>query len=161
MSEELLACPFCGGDGEIVVDYVLGPNEPLYAPMCEHYADWWENRFVKKYPNGPICQGSAGTNFHTKEEAIAAWNRRTQPATGQQGQWEPIEDGWYNSKWESVPKPDTPRANGWTGYHIYTPTDVDEQRFEAWLFGAYDLQKFSSDDIRLCRLTNAPQDTAP
>jgi hypothetical protein len=86
MSDELLACPFCGGEGVIVVDHVLGPDEPLFAPMCQHYAEWWENRFVEKYPNGPICQGSAGTNFHTREEAIEAWNRRAQPATGQQGQ---------------------------------------------------------------------------
>jgi hypothetical protein len=102
MSEELLACPFCGGDGEIVVDYVLGPNEPLYAPMCEHYADWWENRFVKKYPNGPICQGSAGTNFHTKEEAIAAWNRRTQPASDARQVWIPV-----------APMPDWSQAPDW------------------------------------------------
>jgi hypothetical protein len=141
----LLACPFCGGDGEIVVDYVLGPNEPLYAPMCEHYADWWENRFVKKYPNGPICQGSAGTNFHTKEEAIAAWNRRTQPATGQQGQWEPLEPGVHtHAKGSAIVDED--------GTFVLTHTMSMAQ-----MFGD---EKFVEESpFRLCRLTKPPQST--
>jgi len=72
----LLPCPFCGGEATLTEDYVLGPNEPLYAVMCQSLADWYETRFTKQHGGPPICGGTLGRAFSSRSDAIAAWNRR-------------------------------------------------------------------------------------
>lgn len=54
-NEELKPCPFCGGEAEIVEDRLYG--EDYYAGRCRS------------------CAATSIFEF-TKEEAIAAWNRR-------------------------------------------------------------------------------------
>ena len=53
--EELLACPFCGGEAEVVVTHPVS-TEGVYVHCKE-------------------C-GAFVTAFHTEADAIAAWNRR-------------------------------------------------------------------------------------
>ena len=50
-NEELKPCPICGGEAKLVVQF--GDEFMVLCPNCE-----------------------AQTNFHDKEGAIAAWNRR-------------------------------------------------------------------------------------
>lgn len=76
-ADGLLHCPFCGGQGALIEDHVLGPSEPLYSPVCEHLAYWYEHRFDPGHKGHSQCGGSAGASFANREEAIAAWNRRT------------------------------------------------------------------------------------
>ena len=57
MPEELKPCPFCGGKAYIGENTVF--NGMFYACCCD-------------------CSASAGDEFNSKEEAIAAWNTRTQ-----------------------------------------------------------------------------------
>lgn len=54
-NEELKTCPFCGGEAEIVEDRLFG--EDYYAGRCRS------------------CAATYAFEA-TKEEAIAAWNRR-------------------------------------------------------------------------------------
>lgn len=70
MNEELLPCPFCGGKAELVQN--AGYDCPRYIVICTG------------------CDAQIGVSddpFIAPEHAIAAWNRRTQPA------WEPVADG--------------------------------------------------------------------
>lgn len=57
-NEELKPCPFCGGEAEIVEDSLFG--EDYYAGRCRS------------------CAATSIFEF-TKEEAVAAWNRRYTP----------------------------------------------------------------------------------
>lgn len=68
LAQELEACPFCGNDGS-------GPIEDaLHVSFQEH--DWREPSWT---PQCDKCTGTMGY-FNSEEEAIAAWNTRTQPA---------------------------------------------------------------------------------
>lgn len=57
-NEKLKPCPFCGGEAEIVEDHLFG--EDYYAGRCRS------------------CAATSIFEF-TKEEAVAAWNRRNYP----------------------------------------------------------------------------------
>lgn len=54
--EELKPCPFCGSEGK--------PRRV--------FQDWWKVRCTNKECGGNIRR------FKTKEEALAAWNRRSE-----------------------------------------------------------------------------------
>ena len=54
MRDDLLSCPFCGGEAEILHYQIDG-----YLPKCK------------------LCDGMIEKWFLIKEEAIAAWNHRT------------------------------------------------------------------------------------
>lgn len=77
MMENLLPCPFCGGEAEIF-DYdpenEVGFHEP-YTVQCS---------------NQCCCLGK---DFRTREEAAEAWNRRAQPEQPEavHGQWKTVE----------------------------------------------------------------------
>ena len=55
MSEKLKPCPFCGGDAKMYND-------------CDTFLG---------YVYCPKCRGRAGYECQTNDEAIAAWNKRT------------------------------------------------------------------------------------
>ena len=74
---DLSPCPFCGGAGHVVEDYGYEGRAPLlYRPQCK------------------VCGGGLG-GFSKRPEAIAAWNRRTAPASPPDG-------------WVLVPREPTP-----------------------------------------------------
>lgn len=52
MTEKLLPCPYCGGEWKLFVDF--------------------QNRYQVGCRNCGVC-----TDWYSREEAIAAWNRRT------------------------------------------------------------------------------------
>ena len=61
--EKLKPCPFCGEYGSVRL-------------MTRHGKDGWRDRFyvLCEYDSGGC--GASGGWYHTKEEAIEAWNRR-------------------------------------------------------------------------------------
>jgi hypothetical protein len=59
------SCPFCGGEGEAINGYGVG-----YFPRCKN-----ENCLMAN-PEVQDEQGGILVSFGTKEEAIAAWNKR-------------------------------------------------------------------------------------
>ena len=59
---ELLPCPFCGAKGE----YRMPPKTKKRQEW--HYVTCYEFS----------CTASMANGFHSKEAAIAAWNRRPQ-----------------------------------------------------------------------------------
>lgn len=63
MSDELRACPFCGGESSLDK---LGPSSRPWVPQC-----------VNIFGDNP-CGCSLG-RYATKEDAVAAWNRRAEP----------------------------------------------------------------------------------
>lgn len=62
MSEELKACPFCGGKAELLTMRSKGVE--VYGVFCRADLD-------QEYQHGHFID-----NYGTKAEAIAAWNRR-------------------------------------------------------------------------------------
>ena len=57
--EELLRCPFCGGEAEIEQHTFMGYSH-TYGVTCLN------------------CRGQTRQFYATEQEAIDAWNRRTQ-----------------------------------------------------------------------------------
>lgn len=68
MSETLLPCPFCGEDaGEV---YRPEENPEKWSVYCD------------------LCNSGVWMRYESKEEAVAAWNRRTPPpATAKYLEW--------------------------------------------------------------------------
>ncbi len=62
--EKLLECPCCGGEADIEEI----PSNPFYEDLSTHYSIGCKKCNIGWYVN-------------TKEEAIAAWNRRPSPST--------------------------------------------------------------------------------
>lgn len=63
--DELLPCPFCGGEAKDIHGYTMSEEEtefiiPFYKVFCKK------------------CQNRT-SEFYDLEEAIAAWNRRAEP----------------------------------------------------------------------------------
>lgn len=76
MSDELKPCPFCGGEAS--------PHgyQHFGKPLTETF--WKGDRPITKayFCNCPSCGVSnicSGIGYETREEAIAAWNRRATP----------------------------------------------------------------------------------
>ena len=68
--KELLPCPFCGGEAEVVTDLIFTNGKPtkVYQVYCR------ENRCVIGF-----CDYAY---YMTEEEAINAWNTRTYKPAG-------------------------------------------------------------------------------
>ena len=64
MSDKLLVCPFCGDEAETKM-YLWGEHAETHAPIWCYYA------FCR------ACDAMTDNVFKTEEEAIAAWNRRS------------------------------------------------------------------------------------
>lgn len=79
MSNELLPCPFCGSECEMMIessDWMVGcKNEDCYA---------------------------IGQSFHSRQEATDWWNRRKEAQMSNE-QWVPVEDGEYDMGVENEP----------------------------------------------------------
>jgi len=54
---KLALCPFCGGKAELGGGGDI--REPLFWPLCKN------------------CGATTGDNYEDEEEAIKAWNKRT------------------------------------------------------------------------------------
>lgn len=59
--KELMPCPFCGNDAEMVSRMHI-PNGKEYTPRC----------------SSPSCAGRLTKRWLIREEAVAAWNRRAE-----------------------------------------------------------------------------------
>ena len=59
--EELRCCPFCGGEGKIIVRRGKNGWRDRYSVLCD-------------YDDGGC--GSESGWYHYEQEAIEAWNRR-------------------------------------------------------------------------------------
>jgi Lar family restriction alleviation protein len=76
---ELKPCPFCGGEGWIVVDAANTYQPPLWRPQCK------------------ACGGGLG-GLDSKAEAIAAWNTRAPSALPVGWKLVPVEPTWEMCK---------------------------------------------------------------
>lgn len=67
-ADGLLPCPFCGGDAVVMhMDYGDG-----YLPEVQTvWGVWCRGDMADEYAHGHCIE-----NYATKEDAIAAWNRR-------------------------------------------------------------------------------------
>lgn len=67
--DELLPCPFCGGEASIVKRDVEPQGDPWYGDKIE--------RFVLCECGASLFDGYFHEGFSDPERAIAAWNRRS------------------------------------------------------------------------------------
>jgi len=64
MSQKIKNCPFCGNSAEIMPKPIKITNDPDYTVKCK--SDFC------------IMRLGTGTSFYTEENAIKAWNIRTE-----------------------------------------------------------------------------------
>lgn len=65
-TDELLPCPFCGAKAKVMVLDL----DPIYEGR-QIWGVWCEDDLNEEYEHGHFID-----NYASKEEAIAAWNRR-------------------------------------------------------------------------------------
>ena len=100
MSEELLPCPFCGGEAEVWSHHYEEKDITLWLVRCKE----------RPYEAERACYASDSfISFYTKAEAIEAWNTRAERTCKAEQDYDAMDDGipdcriWKCSCGESFP----------------------------------------------------------
>lgn len=81
MSDQgLLPCPFCGGEASS--DGRIKYGRPLTDAWWPDHKPITEAFYVNCMKCGAVSRSGIVNGYQTKDEAIAAWNTRTPPTTG-------------------------------------------------------------------------------